>query len=145
MSEVIGIYRPELHYSKWLGGKVRAVKEGELTMFYFVREEMSNPLGIVHGGVLSSIADNVMASVVYTFKEERYFYVTLNLNIDYISNTPVNDEIYAKAKLNGKGMNQANVSCEIFNKENKLLARASANLLRTSRKVDPNEMLIQDK
>lgn len=49
----------------YLGVCTDHVGPGEMTCSLSVRDELRNPFGTIHGGVLSSLVDHVLGAVLY--------------------------------------------------------------------------------
>ena len=54
------------HYMNWLKPVVLSAERGELIFSYLVRKEMTNPAGLLHGGVTAGIIDDLIGATVYT-------------------------------------------------------------------------------
>ena len=119
---------------RWLNGKLVAVEEGSLTVEFVVREEMTNPGRILHGGVSAAMMDDVMGVTVFSLGREN-FYTTVNLSIDYLLPAKVGDVIYAKSKVIRAGKTVINMEGEISNAENKIIAKCTSNLVTTGVKI----------
>lgn len=122
-------------YGAWMKGILREVEEGKLTAEYIVRKEMTNGIGTLHGGVIAGILDDIMGATVVSLGSKN-FYTTVNLNVDYFYPGKEGDTITAKSFIVKKGRQIHHVQAELWNLEtNKLLAKASSNLLRIDTEV----------
>lgn len=115
----------------WLNGTFVEVKEGEMTVSFVVRKDMTNPLGILHGGAASAIIDDVMGMTVYSLGKE-FVYVTVSLTVDFLDNAKEGEIIYAKTRVVRNGKTLINVECQLTNEQNKLLAKGTSNFVATS-------------
>ncbi len=116
----------------WMRPIVLAAKEGTVTFKYVIREEMSNPIKSLHGGVTAAIADDCIGATMFSLNEES-FYTTINLVVDYFAPAHVGDTILAKTLIIKKGRQMVNAQCEIWNaNETRLIARATSNLFKTN-------------
>ena len=68
-------------YGRWLDGVLVTAEAGHLVIDYVVRPEMTNPAGILHGGVVAGMIDDVFGMLAATLVEER-FLVTIDLHVD---------------------------------------------------------------
>jgi uncharacterized protein (TIGR00369 family) len=117
-------------FTNWLSPVVKNVGYGSLTFEYEVRKEMTNPEGILHGGVISAIMDDMMGATVFSMEKGRY--VTVNLQVNYFAPARVGDVIQAQSLLIKEGQKVISVECELWLVEkNKMIAKASSNLLRS--------------
>ncbi|RKR11555.1 uncharacterized protein (TIGR00369 family) [Flavobacterium sp. 90] len=115
----------------WMRPVVIAAEEGSVTFKYLIREEMSNPIKTLHGGVTAAIADDCIGSTMFSYNENS-FYVTINLVVDYFAPAKVGDTIFAKTSVIKKGKQLVNAQCEIWNEDQtRLIARATSNMLKT--------------
>lgn len=116
----------------WLNPVLLAVEEGVVVFEYTVRKEMTNPIGILHGGVSAAIIDDAIGTAVYTFGED-HFYSTINNAIDYFSPARENETVIAETMIIKKGRQLINAHCEIWNSDRtKLIAKGYSNLIKTS-------------
>jgi acyl-coenzyme A thioesterase 13 len=116
----------------WMRPIVLAAEEGTVTFKYLIREEMSNPIKSLHGGVTAAIADDCIGATMFSLNEDS-FYTTINLVVDYFAPAYVGDTILAKTLIIKKGRQMVNAQCEIWNaSETRLIARATSNLFKTN-------------
>jgi uncharacterized protein (TIGR00369 family) len=121
-------------FMKWLNPTVIEASEGKVTFRYVVRDEMTNPIGTLHGGITAAIVDDSIGATMFTFNEE-HFYTTLNNVIDYFSAVRPGDVILAETMVIKKGKQFVNVQCEIWNEDRtRLIARGTSNLFKTTLK-----------
>ena len=119
---------------RWLNGVLKEVKAGEIIIDFTVREEMTNPMGILHGGLMAAMMDEIIGTAVFSLGLEK-FYTTVNLVVDFLASAREGETITAKANIVRQGKTIINVACEVVNAEGKLLARATSNLISTQIKV----------
>jgi len=101
---------------------------------YVVRDEMTNAMGNLHGGVTSGIIDDILGATVFTLGEQQFF-ATINLSIDYLSAVKNGDTVVAHSKIIKHGKQLIHAECEIWNAdETRLVARGQSNLIRTELK-----------
>jgi uncharacterized protein (TIGR00369 family) len=117
--------------TKWLRGKLISVEEGALEAQFIVREEMTNPLGLLHGGSIALIIDDMIGATVYTLPTETHF-VSVNLNVNFLNAGRLNEVITAKAKITKKGRTFIHAECSLFNSRNSLIATSTSGLVATT-------------
>ena len=115
-------------FGKWLNGIVKHVEEGQAQLEFRVRKEMTNPAGLLHGGVIASIIDEVIGIATYSLDDNKTK-LSINLNIDYLAPAKEDDVVIATASINKKGRQIINATCDLHNQQGKLLARGYSNLL----------------
>lgn len=122
-------------YAHWLNGKVIAVAEKAVEFEFEVRKEMTNPVGMLHGGVTAGMIDDCMGVNFMVLGLEK-FYPTINLYIDYFNPAFENQTVIVKTKLEKLGKTIINIKAEVINKNtSKIVAQASANLALSDVKI----------
>lgn len=117
------------NYMNWLAPILLKAENGVLIGQYTVRKEMTNPFGILHGGVTAGIIDDLIGATVYTMGLESR-YTTINNYIDYFAPANEGDEIIAETSVVKKGRTIINLQCEIFLPSKKrLIAKGYSNML----------------
>lgn len=120
---------------RWLNPSLHEVEEGKLEYSYVVREEMTNPIGIIHGGATAAIIDDAIGAAVFSLGN-TYLYTTVNLVIDYFGRANVGETIYAKTKIVKKGRQIINGECEVWNADKtRMIAKGQSNLIQTNIKL----------
>jgi acyl-coenzyme A thioesterase 13 len=116
-------------FMNWLKPTVISAERGELYCSYIVRSEMTNPYGILHGGITAGIIDDLIGATVFTLGL-THAYTTVNNNIDYFAPAVEGDLITAKTSIVKQGRTVINLQCEVFlPSKNRLIAKGSSNML----------------
>jgi len=115
----------------WLGGKFTEVEEGTVAMEYIVRDNMLNPLGSMHGGIMSLLIDEVMGAAVFSLGLKD-FYTNINLALDFVRSAKQGETIIVKASPVKVGRRVLTMKCDIYNEAQKLVASGSANYVTIS-------------
>ena len=110
----------------WLGGILREVEEGWLVVDFEVRKEMTNPAEMLHGGMTALIADEMIGATIATLDRPN-FYVSVSLNTEFLYGVKKGETVTAETEIIRKGKNVINTECKIYNKDKKLVAKASSN------------------
>lgn len=119
---------------RWLNPTLLAVEEGKISLEFTVRHEMTNPIGILHGGTTAAIMDDSIGAAVFSYGE-NYFYSTINLVVDYFGRAGIGEKIIAEAFVIKKGKQLIHGQCEIWNADKtRMLAKGISNLLKTDLK-----------
>ena len=117
------------NYMNWLKPTVISAEKGELHCSYMVRKEMTNPYGILHGGITAGIIDDLIGATVFTLGLKST-YTTVNNNIDYFATAKEGDLITAKTCIVKQGRIIINLQCEvILEAKNRLIAKGYSNML----------------
>ena len=89
-----------------------------------VQEKHCNTRGIVHGGVLSSLADMALGYNLALAEGEPIPMVTVSLTIDYAGSAKLGDWITAETDVQKVGRHMAFANCYLF-VDGKRIARGS--------------------
>ena len=116
---------------KWLDGTLVKAEAGKLTAEFIVRPDFLNHAGVIHGGVISAMLDEMMGMTLITAKID-HLYVTINLYIDFLFGAKANEKITVTTEIHRVGKKIANVEAKLHNAEGKLLAKGVSNLAATS-------------
>lgn len=101
------------------GVKVTAVRQYEAEGVLEVREDSRNPLGVVHGGALFTLADTVTGTAAYTIGDRPC--VTLDSSMQFLS-AARGDRIYCRAKPKKIGRTIVVYDVSITDGEERLVA-----------------------
>jgi uncharacterized protein (TIGR00369 family) len=115
---------------RWLNGTLRAVEITTLQVEYTVREEMTNPVGTLHGGIIAAMLDDAMGMLLNVANGMDGFYATVNMQVDYLGPARLGDVILASVQINRKGRQIANMEGWLRHSSGKAIAHATSNLLK---------------
>lgn len=118
---------------RWLKGVVKEADKGAITMEFTVRDEMTNPVGILHGGIVAAIMDDMIGATILSLGRTS-FYTSINLVVDYLSSVKNGAVITANTRIVRAGRNVINAECILQNSNGKLIARGVSNLLKLDTK-----------
>jgi uncharacterized protein (TIGR00369 family) len=119
---------------KWLNYKLDLVEPGYVEVSLEVKEDMTNPVGNLHGGMSAMICDEICGLAFYSLGMETY-YTTVNLMIDYLYSAPLGSRIKATGKVLRAGKRISNTECYIYNEKGVILVHAKSNLVNTGNPV----------
>jgi uncharacterized protein (TIGR00369 family) len=71
-------------FARLLGFEMFDSAEGRIVMTLAPQEYHYNPMGCVHGGILSTLLDSVMSAAVQTMLQPGQGYLTMSININFI-------------------------------------------------------------
>lgn len=105
--------RPDEGYGKLLGITIER-GEARARSSIQVRPELLNPHGVLHGGVMYSLADQAMGAAVYSLLEEAESCATIEIKIVYIA--PVAEgQVECEARVVNKGRRVAVLEADVQN------------------------------
>ncbi|HEX9955766.1 MAG TPA: PaaI family thioesterase [Fibrella sp.] len=119
---------------RWLNGTLLTVEEGRMTASYLVREDMVNPMQVLHGGAASAILDDLCGLTVFALGRE-FGYTSVNLTMDFLNAARLGETLTAEANVLRAGRNIIHLEGRITNADGKLIAKCSTNLVQTTVKL----------
>jgi acyl-coenzyme A thioesterase 13 len=119
---------------RWLNGTVREAEYGRLVAEYVIRDELVNPVGVLHGGIASAILDDLVGSVVFALGRE-YGFTSVNLNVDFLNAARLGDTVTATAEVVRAGKNIIHCEGRIVAADGKIIAKCATNLVQTSVRI----------
>jgi acyl-coenzyme A thioesterase 13 len=122
-------------FGRWLNGTIRSVDYGRLVAEFTVREEMTNPAGVLHGGAAMAILDDLIGAMVFTLGRENA-YTSVNLSVDFLHSARKDEVVTATVDLIREGKNIIHCEGKIVADSGKIIAKCATNLIQTSIKID---------
>ena len=119
---------------RWLNGTVRAADFGRLVAEYVIRDELTNPAGVLHGGAASAILDDLIGAMVFTLGRE-FAFTSVNLTVDFLHAARQGDTVTATAEVVRAGRNIIHCEGRIVAADGKVIAKCATNLIQTSVKL----------
>lgn len=107
----------------------------EVISDYTVAEQFQGYPGVVHGGVIAAMLDEITTRAYMGLNTNRFMF-TARLNIRYRKNIPVGKPLHLVGKVEKSKSRTATAVGKIFSSEGELLAEAEALLVNV-----PNELL----
>jgi len=89
-------------FYRLLGIQLNAIGPGYAEATVTVREDHTNPLGLVHGGVLLSLGDSAMGNAIRSL---GIMAVTADCTNSFMSAAPLNEKIVASGRVIKAGKN----------------------------------------
>ncbi|TFG05181.1 MAG: PaaI family thioesterase [Promethearchaeota archaeon] len=126
---------PAPPFTKWLNGRIISVKRGDLQLEIEVRPEMSNPTGILHGGMQSAILDDSIGMMTTTLGYEG-FLISIDMHVDFLGRVKIGEVVRSHSYLVREGRHIVHAGAELANEVGELVATGNSNLLVTHKRVD---------
>ena len=117
--------------STYLDGTLIKASAGSITAEFTVRADQCNHANVLHGGIVTTILDEIMGMTLITVEIE-HLYVTINLHVDFLFGAKAGEKVTAVSEIYRVGKKIANIEAKLYNEEGKLLAKSTSNLAATS-------------
>jgi acyl-coenzyme A thioesterase 13 len=114
----------------WLQFTLEQIEHGQAVLSLEVRLEMSNPYLHIHGGMMSLVIDEAIGWAVISLDTNSH-YTTLNLNVDFLYAIKEGERLKATATVIRAGKKIIHVECRVHDMQERLLAKATSNLVVT--------------
>ena len=92
-----------------------------------------NSAGVIHGGVISTLADVAVSNLIEADEDGVQQAVTVDLNVSFIK-PAIGKKLIADASLVKQGKTLVHATCLIYNEQQELVVTAKAILYRTDLK-----------
>lgn len=121
-------------FGKWLSGIVVDGGEDTLTLEFDVRDDMANPIGIMHGGIISAILDEMAGFTVYSMLSTGVCkkFVMISSSVDFLAPARIGQKVKATTTITRNGKIAVNVDCHLVSDEGVLIAKGSINIIKLS-------------
>ena len=116
---------------KHIGFRLEVIKPGETEGSLEIKSIHKQQKGLLHGGVVTTIADIVAGFSAYTLVPEDYNVVTGEIKISFL-NPGLTDKVWAKGWVikSGRKLNVCEAEVwEIYKGEKRVLAKASTTMI----------------
>ncbi len=122
----------------WMRFRLEQIEKGKATISMEVREEMTNPYGNIHGGMMALVMDEAIGWAVVSLDTDNN-YTSLNLNVDFLYAIKQGDRLKATSEIVRAGKKIIHVECRVYDMQERLLGKASSNLIATGMKPAEGE------
>jgi len=110
-----------------LGMTAETLEPGRVVFGLTSRNDFSNPLGTVHGGIMSTLLDSAMGCAVHTSLPEGAGYTTLELKVNFVRPVPLDGErLLCEGTVVHLGRKVATTEGRITNSQGKLVAHGTS-------------------
>ena len=99
-----------------------------------IRHNMTNSAGLIHGGVVSSIFDDVLGTLANAQGKDTIM-VTVNLYVDFLGPAKKDDTITTKGTIVKSGNRLVNVEGVMTRSDGELIASAKVNFIASNIKI----------
>jgi acyl-coenzyme A thioesterase 13 len=96
---------------------------GKAKVKFLPTEEMLNPFGIIQGGILAGMLDNIIGPAIFTLAPKRPT-STVQMNVNYLAAVKAGDELIGTAEVIHMGRSQVYVEAQLM-RGDKLIAKAT--------------------
>jgi len=107
--------------------KVESIEKGKAVFTFEPQEFHYNPIGTVHGGVISAILDSAMGCSIHSLLPAGTGYTTLELKVNFLKAITIKSgELRAVGKVIHSGSRTALVEAQLIDKNNTIYAHGTS-------------------
>jgi acyl-CoA thioesterase len=117
-------------FDEFLGLKCEKISEGRVKVTLPVKPLYINSAGVIHGGIISSLADVAMCNTVGADENNIQKVVTVDLNVTFLKGAKA-EYLVADAQVTKGGRSLTHADCLIYDDQENLVAKAKAILFNT--------------
>ncbi|HAC46241.1 MAG TPA: thioesterase [Chloroflexi bacterium] len=111
---------------EWLGLKLVETGEGTAVVEMATTENMANHSGVVHGGMISTLADSAMGRSLRTLSPGVVRAMSFDLKLNFINAAKVGETLRATGHVIHAGRRTVVAECRVDGSDGRLVATASA-------------------
>jgi uncharacterized protein (TIGR00369 family) len=119
---------------QWLGLTDVSQQDGVAVVDMTATADMANSLGLVHGGMISALADSAMGRSLRTIKPEVVRSMSFDLKLTFVSAAKVGETLRATGRVVHAGRRTAVTDCRVEGSNGRLVATASGTFAITREK-----------
>ena len=119
-------------FDEFLGLEYNKLDDHNLQIILPIQDLFINSAGVIHGGIISSLADIAISNLLPANEEGLQQVVTVDLNVSFLK-PAFGTYLMANAKIEKQGKTLIHTECSIYNDKQELVAKAKAILFRTQK------------
>ncbi|POZ62700.1 PaaI family thioesterase [Chromobacterium alticapitis] len=117
---------PQPPVAKLLRFDFERATEGEVEFSFLPHESHFNPIGSVHGGIISTLLDSAMGCSVHSLLPRGKAYTTLELKVNFVRTVlPRHGKLLCRGKVIHAGGRMATAEGQLLDAAGKLYAHAT--------------------
>jgi acyl-coenzyme A thioesterase 13 len=126
---------------KHINASILSVDEGHVKFEFVVDKKLLNPNKILHGGMMATMLDELMGCAAWTMNKETTF-ATINLQVDFLTAAKEDEVLLGDGIVIKAGNSIIHAEAKLFNANNRMIAKASSNLVAMPTKKEGNPLQI---
>jgi uncharacterized protein (TIGR00369 family) len=115
--------------ARLLGFALTRVQPGHVECTLETRDDMTNPMGSVHGGIAATLLDTVMGCAVQTVLDDGETFTTTDLHVRYVRTVRPGATVHAIGTVVHSGRRLATAEGELLDERAKLVAHATTSCM----------------
>lgn len=116
-------------FHAWLGMHLVGLRDGESELELEVGPDHVNLMGVLHGGVISSLADAATGIAMLSALDDGWSHLTTSIQVTFLSAGRLGDRVVARGRVVKHGRRFGYAEADVEGPGDALLARATATFL----------------
>lgn len=112
-----------------MGMHLERLAEGESEIALEVGPDHVNLMGVLHGGVISSLADAATGIAMLSALDDGWSHLTTSIQLTFLSPGVLGDRVVARGRVVKRGRRFGYAEADVERSDGTLLARAAATFL----------------
>ncbi|MGZ8625566.1 MAG: PaaI family thioesterase [Actinomycetota bacterium] len=113
-------------FHAWLGLHLEALRDGEAELALEVGPDHVNLMGVLHGGVISSLADAATGIAMLSALDDGWGHLTTSIQVTFLAAGRLGDRVVATGRVVKRGRRFGYAEADVRRSDGTLLARATA-------------------
>jgi uncharacterized protein (TIGR00369 family) len=122
-------------FDEFLGFEYKKIDDHHLQIRLPIKDLFVNSAGVVHGGVISSLADVAMSNLISANENGIQQALTVDLTVSFLR-PAAGSYLIANAQIEKQGKTLIHADCSIFNDKQELVAKSKAILFRKNSSLE---------
>lgn len=118
----------------WLQLTLEKIESGEAIISLEVRPEMTNPYGMIHGGMMALVMDEAIGWAILSLDADAH-YTSINLNVDFLYAIKEGERLRARSSIVRHGKKIIHAEVFVYDLQGRVLGKGSSNLVVTGMKL----------
>jgi len=116
-------------FHAWMGMRLERLEPGSSELSLRVAEDHVNLMGVLHGGVLASLADAATGIAMLSTLEAGWSHLTTSLQLTFLAPAKLGEEVRARGRVVKTGRRFGYAEADVAGSDGTLLARAAATFM----------------
>lgn len=113
-------------FHNWMGMRLEHLEPGASELALRVGEDHVNLMGVLHGGVLASLADAATGIAMLSALEQGWSHLTTSLQLTFLAPAALGETVTARGRVLKAGRRFGYAEADVERPDGTLIARAAA-------------------
>lgn len=116
-------------FHAWMGMRLERLGNGESELSLRVAEDHVNLMDVLHGGVVSSLADAATGIAMLSVLDRGWTHLTTSIQLTFLAAGRLGDDVVARGRVVKRGRRFGYAEADVARSDGTLLARAAASFI----------------